>query len=145
MSVTQSQENSFRWKWFGIAFIMYFVFYYFPLNIIMPGGFLNNSIVTNTSINIFGAWAFAGIFIIATVLGFIAKDIMIKETVVAIICLYIISLFANHIQLNHTFENNLAVIKIVFIGLGILVCMGIAGSWLGNQIQKNGKQINSAP
>ena len=145
MSVTQSQENSFRWKWFGIAIIMYFVFYYLPLSIVMPGGLLNNSVVTNTSIKFHGAWAFAGIFIIATVLGFIAKDIMIKETVVAIICSYIIFLFANHIKLNHTLENNLTVIKIIFIGLGILLCMGIAGSWLGNQIQKRGKQINSAP
>ncbi len=139
MSESQTPANSFRWKWVAISFLMYVVFYYFPISIV-PGGFFSNSIVTNTSIKIIGAWAIAGVFIIAAVSGFIAKDFIMKEIIVAIIFLCILFLGSAQLKNNMPIEHNSAAFVKLFIGIIILSSIAIVGSLCGTQYQKLGNK-----
>lgn len=139
MSVTQTKINSFRWKWVAITLLMFVLFYYFPLSV-MPGGLLSNSIVTNTSIKLIGAWAFAGIFIIASVLGFIAKDFILKETTVSVLILCVLFLGSAQIKNNSSVEYSLAASVKIFIGIITLSIIAIIGSFCGAQIHKHGEK-----
>jgi hypothetical protein len=106
----------------------------------MPGGLLSNSIVTNTSIKLIGAWAFAGIFIIASVLGFIAKDFILKETTVSVLILCVLFLGSAQIKNNSSVEYSLAASVKIFIGIITLSIIAIIGSFCGAQIHKHGEK-----
>ena len=126
-----------QWKWVWIPVFMYVVFYFLPLALV-PGGLLTNTIVTKASATFIGIWMFAGVFIIASVAGFISKGVTIKEPAIAAFCLVVLW---GAVELLRSYIPG-GVRQVAILSVGVLVgailagLLALAGAWFGERAQK---------
>ena len=74
-------SDKFQWKWVGITFILYLLFYLLP--IIIVGGTLSGGVMSKGAEVFVGGWSFVGVIIIAAVAGFLSEGVTIWEPAIA--------------------------------------------------------------
>jgi hypothetical protein len=124
------KAKKFQWKWVGITFVLYLMFYLLPM--FAATALLNNNLATIFD----GVWLFGGISIVAAVAAYFSKGITIIEPAIAGACMVIvlfIVLFVwspvARVEIGHITLGMLGVIAIVFV-------LSVLGAWLGEQLQK---------
>ncbi|MCX6135427.1 MAG: hypothetical protein NTU47_16605 [Ignavibacteriales bacterium] len=134
--------KKFQWKWVGISMASYLLFYMLPIAVIVhsysPG---DPSVMART---VLAVWSFAGIFIIAAIVGYVSEGVTLWEpacsaaSVIVLLGVY----FAVHIlssglyvevRMSRLFRETLVMV-IVFILLSLL------GAWFGERAQKLWRQ-----
>jgi NAD dependent epimerase/dehydratase family len=136
ISVTEPDNpyQKFQWKWVWISLLMYIVLYFIPLALI-PGGILNNAVVSKASAMFIGLWSFAGIIVIAAIAGFISEGVTIKEPVVAAIGVMVLWIVAVQVRFNSAFHFTVESTLALFSALAVVGLLSLGGAWLGERVQ----------
>jgi hypothetical protein len=142
MPESKTKLKPFRWKWVGIMFLSYITFYFLPLFLFL-GEYTPGEMQTNILAKFHGGWRFAGILVITAILGFISKDITMKETIVATLSLFIIILITALIKIGEKISYDFAILMLIefFISFIIYCCLALAGTWWGKLIQRSGRKM----
>ena len=119
-----------QWKWVGITFVFYVLFYLLPLIIF-------SELLPNLWI-IPGIWIFGGIIVVAAVAGYISEGVTIWEPAIAAVGLVIlllgyIALFVFQMAFRGAFLRGLIFIAIPAI---IVFVLSLTGAWLGERAQR---------
>lgn len=138
MTDTTLSQNKLQWKWIGISFLLYLVFYLAPLSL-MVSFFAGPS--SPTAVLFISGWSFAGILIVAGAITYWSKGRTFWEPCIAALVLVAFIFFVlRPILVPKEFElHNVSVISsraadIVFAIL--LLLLSFVGSWLGMRIWK---------
>ena len=127
-----TQPKKLQWRWVGITFLAYIVFYVLPIFAVIrafpdrpPQGIM---------IFFFGFWMIAGIVIIAGVAGYFSKGITIREPVIASVGLMVA--FLAVLALFVWPERNMGRYIARGLILTIIVSfLSFVGAWLGEMAQ----------
>lgn len=119
-----------QWKWVGITFVFYVLFYLLPL-------ILTTELFPNTLI-IPGIWIFGGIIIVAAIAGYISEGVTIWEPAIAAAGLVVLllgytALFVFPMAFRGAF---LRAIVFVFIPAVVVFVLSLTGAWLGERAQR---------
>ena len=80
MSEQSTHASKFQWRWVGITIVAYVVFYVLPL--LLAGGEFSQSVPGHAAMVFRGIWSFAGIIIIAAVVGYVSEAVTLWEPAV---------------------------------------------------------------
>lgn len=134
MAESSIQTRKPQWKWVGITFTLYVLFYLLPLLIV--GKVFTGNIVTPTRGLFVGAWSFGGIIIIAAVAGYLSKGVTIWEPVLAGVALVALWFIVYEIFLaprSHLFQTTVVPF---FTMMLVVFLLSLLGAWLGEQAQR---------
>lgn len=138
MTEPTTQSEKLEWKWVGITFLMYVVFYLVP--ILLGFGLLTGRFTGRIMDVFLGIWSFAGIIIIAGIAGYISKGVTIWEpalaglTLVTVVLVYaayriLVASVGDRFSLFHVIVPSLVMMLTVFL-------LSLFGAWLGERAQK---------
>jgi hypothetical protein len=128
MAESSTQSKKLQWKWVGISFLMYVVFYLLPLVILGKVFGINNQAL-------FGIWVFGGVIIVAAVAGYLSEGVTIWEPAIAgagLVFLWVIFILLfvhRHYSISRDIVPLLIAISIVFL-------LSLLGAWFGERAQK---------
>lgn len=119
-----------QWKWVGITFVFYVLFYLLPLIIF-------SELLPNLGV-IPGIWIFGGIIVVAAVAGYISEGVTIWEPAIAAVGLVIlllgyIALFVFPMAFRGAFLRG---IVFIVIPATIVFVLSLTGAWLGERAQR---------
>jgi hypothetical protein len=138
MKTTMSPSSRLQWKWVAITFVLYVVFYLFPLA--AASGTLG-WFHRGASVGLFfGTWVFGGIIIVAAVAAFLSKGITIWEPALAGGALTEIVLAFDALQiLRSTPSERFTMFQVLTPMLLVTTCvflLSLFGAWLGEWAQR---------
>jgi hypothetical protein len=137
MSELLIPSGKLRWKWVGITFVFYVLFYLLPL-ILVTEYFPNLLIIP-------GIWIFGGIIVVAGVAGYLSEGITIWEPAIAAAGLVILLFgYTAFFVFPKAFQGALlrSVIFIVLPAIVVFV-LSMTGAWLGERAQQLWKSKSS--
>ena len=119
-----------QWKWVGITFVFYVLFYLLPL-IVATEVFPNLLIIP-------GIWIFGGIVIVAGVAGYLSEGVTIWEPAIAAAGLVVLLLGYTALYVFPDAFRGAFVRGVVFILIpaAIVFVLSLTGAWLGERVQK---------
>lgn len=138
MAESSAESNKFQWKWVGITFVSYIVFYLLPISI--ADGTFSGSVMTRVGALFIGVWLFGGIIIIAAVAGYLSKGVTLWEPAVAglglvVLVFAFIAIQIFLVQVGHRFSFFQAIVPLLIMML-IVFLLSLLGAWLGERAQK---------
>ncbi len=118
-----------QWKWVGITFILYVLFYLLPLVITIE--FFPNLFI------IPGIWIFGGIVIVAAIVGYISEGVTIWEPAIAAVGLILLLLgYSAVVVFSTTFRGDfLRGVVFLVIPAVVVFVLSLTGAWLGERAQ----------
>ena len=130
MSELLTPSGKLQWKWVGITFVFYLLFYLLPLVItieLFPNAFI-----------VPGIWIFGGIVIVAAIAGYMSEGITIWEPAIAaagltVLLLGYTALFVFPMAFQGAFLRG--VIFIVLPSIVVFV-LSMTGAWFGERAQR---------
>ena len=143
MNAQATPAKKFQWKWVGISMASYLLFYVLPIAIIVhsysPG---DPSVMVRT---VLAVWVFAGIFIIAAIVGYISEGVTLWEpacgaasTIVVVGTYFAIRILSSGLYVKmrmfHLSRDMLMAVIIFFL-------FALLGAWFGERAQKLWKGI----
>jgi hypothetical protein len=123
MPEPSTESTALQWKWVGITFVLYAVFYLLPL-------FLLGSVAETFS----DIWVFAGIVIVAAIAGYWSPGVTIWEPAIAgggLIFLF----FLGFLTLDPPKDRVVLTVVPMLIVLMIVFLLSLFGAWLGERAQ----------
>ncbi len=119
-----------QWKWVGITFVFYLLFYLLPL--VLAIEFLPNALI------IPGVWIFGGIIIVAAVAGYVSEGVTIWEPAIAaggltILLLGYTAIFVFPMAFRGAFLRG---ILFVILPSLIVFILSLTGAWMGERAQR---------
>jgi hypothetical protein len=123
-----------QWKWVGITFILYVLFYLLPLVVTIE--FFPNLFI------IPGIWIFGGIVIVAAIAGYISDGVTIWEPAIAAVGLILLLLgYSALVVFSTTFRGDfLRGVVLLVIPAIIVFVLSLTGAWLGERAQNFWKE-----
>ncbi len=119
MSEPTSQSPKLQWKWVGISFASYILFYILPICIV--GGFIRPRAISHAESIFLGIWTTGGILVIAAIAAYVSEGNTLWEPVLAGVGL-VLSVFAALLIfvwpkwfLPHAIKPVIATMAVVFI------------------------------
>ncbi len=136
MSELLTPSGKLQWKWVGITFVFYLLFYLLPL-------ILTVELFPNTLI-IPGIWIFGGIIIVAAIAGYISEGVTIWEPAIAAAGLTVLlfgytAVFVFPMAFRGAFLQG--ALFIVFPSI-IVFILSLTGAWMGERAQRVWKDKN---
>ena len=132
MTESSIQSKKLQWKWVGITFAMYLLFYLFPLCLV-------DIFSARIAFIIIGCWIFGGIIIVAAVAGYLSEGVTIWEPAIAgaglVLILFIPLSIYLHIHVNSSI-NLFGEIAGILIPAIIVFFLSLFGAWGGERAQK---------
>ena len=130
MSELLIPSGKLQWKWVGITFIFYVLFYLLPL-IVFSELFPSLWIIP-------GIWVFGGILVIAGLAGYISEGVTIWEPAIAAAGLIVLLLGYTVLFVFPKAFQGAFFRGVVFIVLPAIVVfvMSMTGAWLGERAQR---------
>jgi hypothetical protein len=118
-----------QWKWVGITFILYVLFYLLPL-VFTIELFPNLFIIS-------GIWIFGGIVIVAGIAGYVSEGVTIWEPAIAAVGLIVLLLCYSAFIVFPTAFRGAFLRGVVFIVIpaAIVFVLSLTGAWLGERAQ----------
>ncbi len=135
MAVSQEQSKKLQWKWVGITFLLYVVFYLLPIWVAAPGAIDNN--VGKLAAMFIGGWSFGGVIIIAAISGYLSKGVTILGAAIVgagAVALWFIA-FRIFLAPPMRFSVGANIVPIV-IAMIVVFLLSLVGAWLGERAQK---------
>ena len=139
MSELLVPSGKLQWKWVGITFIFYLLFYLLPLVVsieVFPNFFI-----------IPGIWIFGGIVVVAGVAGYLSEGITIWEPAIAAAGLIVLllgytALFVFPMAFRGAFLRG-----VVFIAIpaAIVFVLSLTGAWMGERAQRFWRNKSTDP
>jgi hypothetical protein len=132
MTESSIQSKKLQWKWVGITFVMYLLFYLLPLILV-------DFFSAKTAFVLIGCWIFGGIIIVAAVAGYLSEGVTIWEPAIAgagLVLILFITLamyFHIHSRPGITLFGEIAGILVPAI---IVFLLSLFGAWLGERAQQ---------
>ena len=133
MNEQPNKLKNLQWKWVGITFAFYLIFYCLPISFGMRSLQSKTSPIGPVAI---GAWVFAGIIIVAAVARFISKGVTLAVSALACIMMMIFwiiifSLFVSGRSFDITRDTlpTAAIVLVVFM-------LSLLDAWLGDRAHK---------
>ena len=123
------------WSWVGITFVMYVIFYLFP--ILVVGGVFGNFIISIRAGLFIGAWSFGAAVILSAVAGFLSKGVTILEPAIGGVILVFLWFIAYRIFIAR-YSGVSVFVDIPYLA-GIMVSiflLSLMGAWYGEKAQK---------
>jgi hypothetical protein len=125
-----------QWKWVGITFILYILFYLLPL--VAATEFFPDELI------IPGIWVFSGVIIVAAVAGYLSEGITIYEPAIAgagltVLLFGYIAVFVFPAVFRGSF---MRVVVFTFFPAVIVFVLSVSGAWLGERAQQLWKDKN---
>jgi hypothetical protein len=138
MTIQSTHTRKFQWKWVGITIAAYVVLYVLP--ILVTGGAFSRTVPGHTADILLGIWSFAGIIIIAAVVGYLSEGVTLWEPAVGAALLLTAALAVVAVQifrspvghkwtLWHVVAPMLVMVAIVFL-------LSLLGAWFGEFAQR---------
>jgi len=130
MAELLTPSGKLQWKWVGITFVFYVLFYLLPLVVTME-------IFPNLLI-IPGIWIFGGIIIVAAVAGYLSEGVTIWEPAIAAAGLIVLLLSYTAVFVFPTAFRGAFLRGVVFVifTAAIVFVMSLTGAWLGERAQR---------
>ncbi len=130
MSELLIPSGKLQWKWVGITFIFYLLFYLLPL-VIMIELFPNTLIIS-------GIWMFGGIVIVAGIAGYLSEGITIWEPAIAAAGLVVLLLgYTALIVFPMAFRDAfLRGVVFIIVPSVIVFVLSVTGAWMGERAQR---------
>ncbi len=122
--------NKLQWKWVGITFVFYLLFYLVPL-VIAVELFPEHLLIP-------GIWSFGGIMVVAGIAGYLSEGITIYEPAIAGAALTVILLgYIAFIVFPMAFRGAFfrMSVFILFPAISVFV-LSVTGAWLGERAQQ---------
>ena len=136
-----TQQTKLQWRWVGISFLIFAVFYIVPL--VLVGGIFEDHVIGKISGMFVGGWVFGGILIISATIGYIFKKITILEPSLAaasVVAVFFITFFILQA------DARLPILPmIVTIGSSALsmFLLSLLGAWFGKRVRQLSKPAAS--
>jgi hypothetical protein len=130
MSELLIPSGKLQWKWVGITFLFYLLFYLLPL-VIMIEVFPNILIIS-------GIWIFGGIVIVAGIAGYLSEGITIWEPAIAAAGLTVLLLgYTALIVFPMAFRGAfLRGVVFIVVPAVIVFVLSVTGAWMGERAQR---------
>lgn len=130
MTELLTPSGKLQWKWVGITFVFYVLFYLLPL-VLTIELFPNLFIIP-------GIWIFGGIIIVAAIAGYLSEGVTIWEPAIAAAGLIILlfgytALFVFPMAFRGAFVRR--ILFIVFPAI-IVFILSLTGAWMGERAQR---------
>ncbi len=137
MAELLTPSGKLQWKWVGITFVFYLLFYLLPL--VLTIEFMPNTLI------IPGIWIFGGIIIVAAAAGFVSEGVTIWEPAIAAGGLTILlfgytAIFVFPVAFRGAFLRALLFIVLPSI---IVFILSLTGAWIGERAQRVWKDKES--
>ncbi len=127
MDLSRNPLTQLQWKWVGLSFAFYVVFYLIPLTVVL--GF--EAIPLSMTKYVGGTWLFGGIVIVAALAAYISPGITIWEPAVAsagiAVALFILRMFVTSERAGFLSE---AIVPIFAV-----FALALLGAWIGEKAQ----------
>ncbi|RPI05063.1 MAG: hypothetical protein EHM64_07815 [Ignavibacteriae bacterium] len=140
MTDSTLQPKKLQWKWIGITFAMYLVFYILPIYLAM------NFMTSQAAVFMTGAWIFGGIILIAAVAGYLSPGVTIWEPAIAgaglLFSLFVVLLLSLQMLFPHKI-NIVQELPMILIPTAIVFLLSLLGAWMGERAQKLWKTKSS--
>jgi hypothetical protein len=119
-----------QWKWVGITFIFYVLFYFLPLVVMTE--------VLPDLLIIPGIWMFGGIVIVAAVAGYLSEGVTIWEPAIAAAGLIVLLFGYTALVVFPMFFRGAFLRGVVFVVIpaATVFVLSLTGAWLGERAQK---------
>lgn len=119
-----------QWKWIGITFVFYVLFYLLPLIIF-------SELLPNLWI-IPGIWVFGGILVVAGIAGYLSEGVTIWEPAIAAAGLVVLLLSYTAVFVFPAAFRGAFFRGVVFIIIPatIVFVLSLTGAWLGERAQR---------
>lgn len=130
MSELLIPSGKLQWKWVGITFVFYVLFYLLPL--ILATEFFPNLLI------IPGIWIFGGIIVVAGVAGYLSEGVTIWEPAIAAAGLVVLlfSYIAVFVFPKAFQGALLRSIVFIFFPAIVVFVLSVTGAWLGERAQQ---------
>jgi len=143
-TVTEQSTHTrkFQWKWVGISMASYLLFYMLPVAIVVhsysPG---DPSVIVRT---VLAVWSFAGIFIIAAIVGYISEGVTLWEpacsaaSMIVVVGVYFdVHILSSGLYVKVRMSGLLRETLVIVI---VFVLLSLLGAWFGERAQKLWRQ-----
>jgi len=124
MPEPSTHSKKLQWKWVLISMVLYAVFYLLPL-----------LVLANVAGVLAFVWLFAGIIIIAGVVGYLSKEVTIVEPAIAGAGLMVLFLVGSIVFIPRQINMQAAIVATGITSVGVFL-LSLLGSWLGERAQK---------
>ena len=142
MNAQATPAKKFQWKWVGISMASYLLFYVLPIAIIVhsysPG---DPSVMART---VLAVWSFAGIFIIAAIVGYISEGVTLWEpacsaaSMIVVVGVYFdVHILSSGLYVKVRMSGLLRETLVIVI---VFVLLSLLGAWFGERAQKLWRQ-----
>ena len=143
MTEQPAPSDTFQWKWVGITFIMFALFYLLP--IIIVGKMFSGGAMSKGAEVFVGSWSVIGAIVIAALAGFLSEGVTIWEPAIAGICailLWAVILFQAFAQRGAKISTEF--IPYLFGMTMIVFLLSLFGATVGERIQELRKKNTTA-
>ncbi len=143
MTESVTGSNKLQMKWIVNSFLAYVIFYLLPITAICYA--VNGGPIPYIALTFLGVWLFAGVIIIAAVVGYLSEGITIIEPAIG----GAVTAFIFFDVLMLLIRRDLLRVKSLIGILGIIIAvfvLSLFGAWLGEKLQakKEAKKAEAA-
>ncbi|TSA22306.1 hypothetical protein D4R75_05135 [bacterium] len=122
------------WKWVGISFASYLLFYLLPILIVRrPYTHYHMGEFERLFVAV---WIFGGVITIAAVIGYFSKGVTLIEPVIASIGTILLWAMAFNLLIARRAHIMSRDIRELFVVIGVIFLLSLIGAWLGESAQK---------